>query len=239
MFKEIYQNYILKNYKIIIIGSVIILFIIVMILIGYHNHKKLEVLPKQNEIVSNEMVKEDEPKEKVVIKDLYVDIKGAINKPDVYKLQDGARIIDVINMAGGLIDTADTSLLNLSKKVTDEMVIIIYTKDEINAFKKNNETKEEVIKYIEKECVCPDPSLNGACANEESDTVDTPDSSLISLNTATKDQLMTLSGIGESKANSIIEYRTLNGPFKSIEDLKNITGIGDSIFDQIKDYITI
>jgi competence protein ComEA len=139
-------------------------------------------------------------------------------------------------MAGGLTNEADTSTLNLSKKVIDEMQIIIYTKAQIQQYKENNKSITEVIKYIEKECKCPDPTINDACINEESTYEKT---SKISLNNATKEELMTLPNIGESKANAIIEYRTNNSLFSSIEDIKNVTGIGDSIFDKIKDYITI
>jgi len=128
--------------------------------------------------------------------------------------------------------------LNLSKKVTDEMVIIIYTKEEIKKFREGNVTIKEVIKYIGKDCECPDPNINGACIKDD-EQQESNSLSLISINTATKEQLMTLTGIGESKAQSIIDYRTTNGLFKNITDLKNITGIGDSIFDKIKDYITL
>jgi competence protein ComEA len=239
MLKEIYQKYILKNYKLIIMGCSIAMLLLILFIIGYNNHKHLASLPKQEEVVSKVVKEEPSKEEQKDIQSFYVDIKGAVIKPGVYQLQEGARIIDVINLAGGLAEGADTSLLNLSKKIKDEMVIMIYTQKEINAFKEKGETKEEVIKYIEKECVCPDPSINDACINDTPTEGNSSESSKISLNSATKEELMTLSGIGDAKAQSIIDYRTTNGPFKSVEDIKNITGIGDSIFDKIKDYITL
>ena len=65
------------------------------------------------------------------------------------------------------------------------------------------------------------------------------ENSLININTSTKEQLQTLNGIGESKANSIIDYRTQNGPFKTIEDIKNVSGISETLYDKIKDFITV
>ena len=107
------------------------------------------------------------------------------------------------------------------------MVIWVYTNDEIKEFKKSNVKYE----YIYKECKCPDVSTS-ACIN------DSQTSSKVNINTATLEELMTLTGIGESKAISIIEYREKT-PFKTIEEIKNVSGIGDSAFDKIKDHITV
>ena len=120
------------------------------------------------------------------------------------------------------------------------MVIIIYTKNEIKEMKKGTTT----VKYIEKECICPKLE-NDACIVESVTNVETNIEkendaiSKISLNNATISELMTLSGIGESKAKAIIEYREKNNGFKSIEELKNVSGIGNSTYEKIKDKITI
>jgi competence protein ComEA len=199
-----------------------------------------KIIINKNNIL-NETISDDTTKEKEESNEnyYYVDIKGAVNNPNVYKVIDGSRIIDAINLAGGLTEYADTSILNLSKKINDQMFIYIYTKDEIKQFKENGETKTEIIKYIEKECNCPDPVINNACANDNSSSNNDSTSTKVSLNTANKEALMTLPGIGESKAQNIIDYRTANGLFNSIDDIKNVTGIGDSIFDQIKNFITL
>lgn len=162
-----------------------------------------------------------------VSKLIKVDIKGAVKKPGVYEVYESARIIDIIELAGGLKSKANTEYINLSKIVEDEMVIWIYTNDEIKEFKKSNIKYE----YIDKTCKCPDVSTS-ACINNSNVN------DKININTATLEELMTLPGIGESKALSIIEYRekTL---FKTLEDIKNVSGIGDSAFDRIKDYITV
>ncbi len=111
------------------------------------------------------------------------------------------------------------------------MVIIIYSNEEVSDFKKTKEIEKQVQEY----CYQKDENSlkNDACIDEKVST-----NELISINTATEEQLSSLSGIGSSKAKQIIEYRTTNGPFKTIEDIKQVPGIGDSIFAQIKDYIT-
>lgn len=133
--------------------------------------------------------------------------------------------------AGGLTDQADTSVINLSKKVTDEMVIIVYSREEVEKFKETKEIEKEVYD----KCNQKDENslINNACIESSSNT-----SSKISINTGTLEELMTLPGIGESKAKDIINYRESNGPFNTIEDITKVTGIGESIFAKIKENIT-
>lgn len=159
-----------------------------------------------------------------------VDIKGAVTNPGVYEMRSTARVNDVIYQAGGILENADLSRINLSKHVTDEMVIIIYTKEEMDTYN-NPPTKIEYV-YIEPNCSCPD-AINDACIipKEENETK-------ISLNHATKEQLEILPGIGKSKADAIISYRETK-PFESIEELKEIKGIGEAIFEKLKDYIML
>lgn len=162
-----------------------------------------------------------------------VDIKGEVNDPGIYKLPATSRVIDAINEAGGLTVNADTSVLNLSKKIIDEMVIIVYSQTEVENFQKTKELETELQKY----CLQPDENSlqNDACIKAE----DTSSSTKISINTATLEQLMTLPGIGEAKAQEIINYRNTNGNFTTIEDILNVPGIGESLFAQIKENITI
>lgn len=236
MLQEIYINYILKYYKWLIVMAIIIVSSLGFFLINsYGSDETLKEVPTLKDIV----IDEDDEKEDDVADDYYyVDIKGSIKNPGVYKILKGQRVIDVVTLAGGLINQADTSVLNLSKKVVDEMIIVIYSKDEIKRFKEDAQTIEETIVYIEKECDCPDPNINGACI-DKSDSEGKVSSSKVSINTGSKEELMTLPSVGEAKAQSIINYRNDNGLFTSIEGILNVSGIGESVFDKIKDYIII
>ena len=213
-----------------------IILIIISIIVGltifyYQKNNKKE---KKKEIVevkeTDDLKIKDKAKEELEI-EYKVDIKGAINVPGIYSMKSTSRVIDVINEAGGLTEIADTSVINLSKKIIDEMVIIIYTKDQVANFKK---IKEEE-KVVQDKCNQVDENSlkNDACIKTEEITTK------VSINNSTKEQLMTLQGIGESKASDIIKYREENGPFNSIEDIKNVPGIGDNLFAQIKEDITL
>lgn len=151
--------------------------------------------------------------------EIIVDIKGAVVNPGIYHLKSNAIVQDVITLAGGLSEDADTSNLNLSKKVTDEMVITVYTHEEV----KDLEKQEAIVET----------------GNESKDDDDTTASGLVSINTASLEELMTLPGIGEAKAKSIIQYRENCGKFAKKEDLLNISGIGEKVYAELEAYITI
>lgn len=164
-----------------------------------------------------------------------VDIKGQVNNPGIYSLKEGSRVIDVIEASGGLTENANTTVINLSKKIEDEMVIIIYSNEEVNNFSKTKEIEKQVIENCTKK---DENSLkNDACINTSNEETNT-NNIIININSATQEELMTLPGIGESKAKDIITYRT-EKPFTSIEDIKNVPGIGESLFAKIKENITI
>lgn len=199
---------------------------IVVTVINYKPKKKEET---KELLVSK---KEDTKKEISSNETFKVDIKGEIINPGIYSLSSSSRVIDVIEKAGGLTPNANTTVINLSKKIIDEMVIIIYSNEQVQNFSKTKEVEQQVQQY----CIQPDNNAlkNDACITESTNT-----SSKVSINNATLEQLQTLPGIGTSKAQDIINYRTEHGQFQSIEDLKNISGIGDSVFAKIKDYITL
>ena len=169
---------------------------------------------------------------------IYVEIKGAVKYPNVYKIKNGSIVYDLIEESGGLLETSDISVNNLSKRLHDEDVVIIYTKDEISSLTQNI----TAVKYIEKECICP-RITNNSCL-DKTYILDKTDSIInisnkVSLNSSTKEELMTLQGIGEAKAIKIIEYREENNGFKNIEELMNVKGIGKSMYEKIKDNITL
>ena len=173
-------------------------------------------------------------------KSLSIDIKGAVKNPGVYELKDGSVVKDAIDVSGGLLESANTEHINLSKKIVDEMVIIIYTNEEIQEMTEGSTS----IKVVDKECICPKIENNACIDNNNkytniSSEINQSTSNKISLNNASKEELMTLNGIGESKANAIIEYRNNNGLFKQIEDITNVKGIGNSVYEKIKDRLTL
>lgn len=151
-----------------------------------------------------------------------VDIKGMVVNPGVYEVSSTARVNDVITLAGGLVDGADTSLINLAQIVSDEMTIIIYS---------NSEVLEKLKGDI---CVCDCPLINNDACIKSVDNTD-----LVNINTASVEEVMTIPGIGEVKAKEIIKYREDNGNYSSIEDIKNVDGIGETLFEKIKKYITV
>lgn len=239
---------IIKRYWYLIIT---VLFLIAIILvIGY---KCIFQLQTESFDDINELERVELNSEIEEVDNYYVDIKGEVVKPGVYEANPNSRIIDIIKLAGGLTKNADTSLINLSKKISDEMNIKIYSKEEVkNA--KDNLSKDpeviEIIKEIEKECICPD---NNEVCNDNSNKNDAliednenqnidgnkdENKLLININTATKEELLGIPDIGESKANKIIEYRN-NNKFEKIEDIQNVSGIGETIFEKIKNYITV
>lgn len=193
----------------------------------------------KNQDMVEEIKIEQEEKEEIEIKNIKVDIKGEVVNPGVYELKENDRVSDAIKISGGLTENADTELINLSKILKDEMVIIIYNKNEIEEIRKTQNQPETIIKYIEKKCTCPD-ATNDACIKKEinSESEENKDKK-ISINTASLEELLEITGIGETKAKAIIKYREENGTFETIEDIKNVSGIGESTFEKIKNNITV
>ena len=216
---------------------IVSIFIILVVIVIFY----LMYLSKDNSVTAIDEVEEiDEEVVNEEIKKIKVDIKGMVNNPGVYEVDDGSRVIDVINASGGLIEGADTSNINLSKKLKDENVIIIGSIKE----------PEKIIEYVYKECECP--KFNDACisnnevVNYQESEISKSESfnedasnNLVSINSANLEALMSLPSIGESKAKSIIKYREENDGFKQIEDIMNVSGIGNALFEKIKDFITL
>lgn len=218
----------LKKYRYIILSGLLI----IVFLFFNKNSDEIE-LTSDLSLEIKEEVTEEIPKEEKI----KVDIKGAVKNPGVYEINSNGRVADAIAISGGLTNDADTSILNLSKNLTDEMVIIIYTKEEVAEMLKGSTS----IKYIEKECICPKIE-NDACIDnviENKPDTNTSNEQKVSLNSATIDELMQLPGIGEVKAKAIIAYREENGGFKSIEELLEVNGIGESTFNKIKDQLSL
>ena len=216
----------MKKIFLILVGISLILGGIIFILNRNNKESKEEIIDifreeEKEEEKIEELTKEEKNNE---VSTVIVDIKGKVNTTGIYEVETGKRVNDVINMAGGLTDEADTSNINLAKIVSDEMTIIIPSKEEV------------LEKYKSEVCICDCPYItNDACITETT----SEDNGLININIAPIEELMSLPGLGEAKAKSIIEYRTKNGNFTSIEGLKEVSGIGETIFEKIKNYITV
>lgn len=142
---------------------------------------------------------------------IYVYVCGAVENPNVYQVDAGSRLFEVIELAGGFTAEADCASLNLARNVVDGEQIVVYTLEE---------------------------TANGMTVVSENGTAQSG-SGLVNINTASLTELTSISGIGESRAQAIIAYREKNGGFASIEDIKKVDGIKDGLFAKIKDYIMI
>lgn len=147
---------------------------------------------------------------------VYVYICGEVIKPGVYELSGDSRIYEAVDAAGGFTENAARECVNLASKVSDGMQITIYNREEAASLQADS------------------ASVDGNAGKSG-----TSGSGLVNLNTATKEELMTLKGIGESKAEDIIRYREKSGGFKKIEDIMKISGIKENGFQKIKDSITV
>ncbi|WP_105257253.1 helix-hairpin-helix domain-containing protein [Streptococcus suis] len=163
---------------------------------------------------SSELVEETSTEVSKEPSQLVVDVKGAVAKPGLYTLEADARVNDVVDAAGGLTSQADPKSINLAQKLSDEAVVYVASKDENIS-------------------VVTSTTASSAMSQEEKNT------SLVNLNTATEADLQTISGIGAKRATDIIAYREANGGFKSVDDLNNVSGIGDKTMESIRPYVTV
>lgn len=175
----------------------------------------------QYSVTSNQAEQQSESQSEII----YVDVKGAVYLPGVYEVTSEMRLIDAIELAGGFSDKANQNPVNLSLKLTDQMVIFI---PEIGAVEEKTAELETSAVPIE-EAVITVPKENSETATSEK----------ININLADSIELQQLSGIGEKKAKQIMSYRQENGSFQKIEDLKNVSGIGEKTFEALRANITV
>ena len=206
--------FIRKRIKIIVVlVSVLVIGVIGVVGVNYYNSEEHD--DTRDNPIAFASIEETTTAD---VKHFYVDIKGSVNNPGVYFVSDGMIVNDVIELAGGLKKNAYTDNINLSLKLKNEMVIYVSNKSEMTPTTKT--------------------VLNDAKVVEESKMVDSTVKGLVNINTASIDELLTVSGIGKSKAEAIVAYRAKE-KFKTIEDIKNVSGIGDALFEQIKNSITV
>ena len=202
----------LKNKKTIALIVVLIILFTVSVMTYGRNKEKVF----QDEYMDNIFVEEEEKEVLVEVGDteanksyIVVEVKGEVTRPDVYELEEGSIVKELIDMAGGLTKEADISRINRAKKLQNhELVVIgnINDKENTNMIEESSEAEYD---------------------------------GLININLANLEELKKISGVGDVKAQSIIEYREKNGGFKSIDEIKNIDGIGEKTFEKIKDKITL
>lgn len=167
----------------------------------------------------------------------YVEVKGAVKNPGVYATGAGAIINDIIKLAGGFTKSAYTKNINLSKRVKDEMVIYVFTTSE---YKKNSIVKSSDNCLSNGQVIDNCTNNNESIINSGEEQNDANNSNTkININLASLSELSQLPGLGEKKAQAIIDYRSKNGNFKSIEEIKNVSGIGDTTYEKLKELIMV
>ncbi|EGO2576393.1 helix-hairpin-helix domain-containing protein [Enterococcus faecalis] len=222
------RNYILKGgqtmdwlkqlpKKWLLLGSGASIVILITLLVGIYLmvNKEPQVdttMWEETSLTTTAEVATDATKERAETM-IYVDIKGAVKVPGIYQLKNQQRIWDALALAGGVSEEADTAQVNYAQKVKDQMIIYVPKKGE--AVAQSLETLQESAP---------------AQQNQEEK---------INLNTATEAELQTISGIGAKKAQEIIRFRDEQGPFKTVEELKNVPGIGEKTVERLKDMLTV
>lgn len=222
------RNYILKGgqtmdwlkqlpKKWLLLGSGVFMVILITLLVGIYLMVNKEprvdtTMWEETSLTTMAEVATDTTKERAETM-IYVDIKGAVKVPGIYQLKNQQRIWDALALAGGVSEEADTAQVNYAQKVKDQMIIYVPKKGE--AVAQSLETLQESAP---------------AQQNQEEK---------INLNTATEAELQTISGIGAKKAQEIIRFRDEQGPFKTVEELKNVPGIGEKTVERLKDMLTV
>ena len=214
---DFFMEFFEKYRKYFIVFGVLSLFIILSSFIYYNNYNsKKEKVEKIVDAVVLEKeetaeVLEEPTEQSEIIEEYYVDIKGAVISPGVYKLSSNSRVNDVVNLAGGVTDLADTRCINLSKKIKDEMVIYVYTKQEVEEMYKEEEKKKDnvIVNNVINDAYVDyiNPDIENADSTVSSNSSEDAVTGKININTADITLLTTLPNIGESKAQAIIDKR--------------------------------
>jgi len=156
--------------------------------------------------------------EEAIETSLLIDIKGAVKRPGVYEMDHTERVQDVVDRAGGFTKNADQTMINLAQKLMDEMVIYVPIDG------------EEILNEMQTSASLPSASPIASDASGEGK---------VHLNQATQEEIETLNGIGPKKAEAILTYREEHGPFQSVEQLTEVSGIGDKTVENIRDQIVV
>lgn len=207
----------LKEHKVYLLAAALLAAVLLYPYLFNSEEEEVRDLPEEWSVETKDegkaQAKEKPEQENEVSVPMMADIKGAVKKPGVYDVHQGERVIDLIEKAGGLTNKADTASINFAMKIGDEMAIYI----------------------PEKGGQGPPAGQIPVSGGGES----TGNSQKVNLNSASASELETLPGIGPSKSAAIIEFRETSGAFKTVDDLKLISGIGDKTFEKLRELITV
>ena len=159
-------------------------------------------------------------------RDCFVYVCGEVRSPGVYCMKEGQRIFEAVEQAGGFTEQAVGEYLNLADRISDGMKVFVPSREQVESGQVN-------------ESLFLEDSGNQAQKSPAGDNLTGSAAVKVNLNTASKEELMTLRGIGSARAEDIIRYRETNGKFQKIEDIKKVSGIKDAAFEKIKDQITV
>lgn len=219
----------------IIIGIVIVIIILIGYYIYYRNSETYnefekssnleELIPYEEEKQEGNNIMQDLEQDKNIEETIIVHITGEVKNWGVLELPQGSRIIDAVNKAGGFTDDADVDAVNLAYALSDGIKVYIPSKKE-----------QSIGEFAIEEYIIADSGDNVITGESKMEEYKTE---LVNINNATQTELETLPGIGPSTALKIISYRNENGAFSSIDDIKNVSGIGNNKFESIKDLICV
>ncbi|EKB53827.1 helix-hairpin-helix domain-containing protein [Falseniella ignava] len=209
-----YQNY-LRKYMLWIVGGIVLF--IISLGVQYYNIRQTPLYFTEETSEEHLSSENTSQSEETII---YIDIKGAVNRPGLYQLSEGSRMIDAIEAAGGLTIEADDRTINLAEKLFDQQKIIVYTESEVE----EQLTQGDRDNLLDRDYHLSSPSVA---------------SQKININIATVEELQTLPNIGPKKAQAIIEYRQTNGSFQSTDQIKEIKGIGEKTYEELAHLISV
>ena len=196
-----------ESWSLAVKGAVIAVVLLLLVAVGGLLPKKEEAVEEIEAVVTTVVAEKTEVSTTQETV-IFVDIKGAVKNPGVYQMKVGDRVKDALDAAGGLTAEADSQKVNLAKRLEDQMVIVVPKVGEESEEIPTGETRKEATKEGK-----------------------------VNINTATVEELKTLKGVGEKKAEAIIEYRKKNGSFQTKEDLMKVRGIGKKLFESFQERI--
>ncbi|PWG00677.1 helix-hairpin-helix domain-containing protein [Levilactobacillus bambusae] len=159
---------------------------------------------------------------------VFVDVKGAVKHPGLYEVRDDMRVMDAIQLAGGCTRSADQKHLNLAQRLTDQQVVYVPIKGEVKGPPAGQQNTADT-----------KPSSVSSSTASQSGQTSSGSGATVNLNQATKEQLMTINGVGDKKADKIIEYRQQHGSFKSVDDLKDVPGFGEKTVANLRSHLSV